>query len=398
MKKINLPAIWLIVLIVGLPLLSETVYTPSLPDIAHALSVTDAWVEYTLTIYLFGFAVGTLFWGNLSDKWGRKPCILLGLGIFIIGCIGCYASDSISLLMTSRFVQAFGGSTGSVLGQAVCRDAYHGSTLGKLYATVGGALAIFPAIGPVIGGSIDQAYGWPAIFLFLIICGTIVLGLTTKMLPETHPHEDRNHIPLMTTLIDMICDVRVIGFAFLVAACNGIAFSFYAEGPFYMIELLGLSPSQYGLLFVGIASATLVGGIMGRRLHNHHSSMAIMDYGLGIILFGSVLWILLICVTQNRAFLIWGSLTFMMIITSGIALVTSNALSLSLVNYKNRIGTASSLFGFFYYTLISLFTLGMGYSHTETVFPMPIYFGTIAVLMIVVRRTMLVEKTKKRDL
>jgi Bcr/CflA subfamily drug resistance transporter len=392
MKKINLPAIWLIVLIVGLPLLSETVYTPSLPDIAHALSVTDAWVEYTLTIYLFGFAIGTLFWGNLSDKWGRKPCILLGLGIFIVGCIGCYASDSISLLMISRFVQAFGGSTGSVLGQAVCRDAYHGPALGKLYATVGGALAIFPAIGPVIGGSIDQAYGWPAIFLFLIVCSAIVLGLTTKMLPETHLDEDRNHVPLITTLMDMVCDVRVIGFALLVAACNGIAFSFYAEGPFYMIELLGLSPSQYGLLFVGIASATLVGGIMGRRLHNHYSSMTIMVYGLRIVFLGSILWMLLIYLTQNRVFLIWGSLAFMMIMIGGIALVTSNALSLSLVNYKNRIGTASSLFGFFYYVLISLFTLGMGYSHNGTVFPMPIYFGVIAAFMIVVRKIMLTEK------
>lgn len=82
----------------------------------------------------------------------------------------------------------------------------------------------------------------------------------------------------------------------------------------------------------------------------------------------------------------------MMIMIGGIALVTSNALSLSLVNYKNRIGTASSLFGFFYYVLISLFTLGMGYSHNGTVFPMPIYFGVIAAFMIVVRKIMLTEK------
>ena len=85
-----LPAIWLIVLIVGLPQLSETVYTPSLPDIAHALRVSESAVEYTLTIYLFGFAIGMLFWGKLSDAVGRKPCVLAGLFIFILGCIGCY--------------------------------------------------------------------------------------------------------------------------------------------------------------------------------------------------------------------------------------------------------------------------------------------------------------------
>jgi MFS transporter, DHA1 family, multidrug resistance protein len=274
----------------------------------------------------------------------------------------------------------------------VCRDAFHGPALGKLYATVGAALAIFPAIGPVIGGSIDQAYGWPAVFMFLIIVGAIVTGLTAKLLPETHPHEDRNHIPLLTTLVDMAKDIRVIGFALLVAAANGIAFSFYAEGPFYMIELLGLSPSQYGLLFIGIASATLIGGITGRRLHNNHSSMAILDYGLVTVLLGAALLVSLVHLTQDKGLLLWGSLATMMIAFGGIALVTSNALSLSLADYKNRIGTASSLFGFFYYALISLFTLGMGYSHDGTVFPMPIYFAAIAAIMIVVRKAMVNQK------
>ncbi len=117
MKHPLLPALWLIILIVGLPLLSETVYTPSLPDIAHALSVSDSLAEYTLTIYLFGFALGTLIWGKLSDKWGRKPCLVAGLNIYLIGCLGCYLSDTIFWLMVSRFIQAFGGSVGSVLGK-----------------------------------------------------------------------------------------------------------------------------------------------------------------------------------------------------------------------------------------------------------------------------------------
>ncbi len=88
MSPLLVPALWLIVLIVGLPQLSETVYTPSLPDIAHALRTSEAMVEYTLTIYLFGFALGTLFWGRVSDKLGRKPCTIAGLLIFIVGCGG----------------------------------------------------------------------------------------------------------------------------------------------------------------------------------------------------------------------------------------------------------------------------------------------------------------------
>ena len=161
------PALWLIILIVGLPQLSETVYSPSLPDIADYLKVSESLVEYTLTIYLFGFAIGTLFWGKLSDKYGRKPSVLAGLLIFILGCIGCYYANTITLLMASRLIQAFGGSIGSVIGQAICRDSFHGQTLGKVYSLVGAALALFPALGPIIGGSIAQYTEWSNIFLFL---------------------------------------------------------------------------------------------------------------------------------------------------------------------------------------------------------------------------------------
>ena len=169
MTHIVLPAIWLIILIVGLPQLSETVYSPALPEIATALKTTESMVEYTLTIYLFGFAVGTLVWGKLSDRIGRKPGVLAGLFIFFLGCIGCYFSTTITQLLISRFVQAFGGSIGSVLGQAICRDAFHGSALGKVYSAVGGSLALFPAVGPVVGGFISEHSDWSNIFLFLML-------------------------------------------------------------------------------------------------------------------------------------------------------------------------------------------------------------------------------------
>ena len=90
MTKVLLPAIWLIVLIVGLPQLSETIYTPPLPDIARALQTSESMAEYTLTIFLFGFAICILFWGRLSDKVGRKPCVFGGVFIFMLGSIGCF--------------------------------------------------------------------------------------------------------------------------------------------------------------------------------------------------------------------------------------------------------------------------------------------------------------------
>lgn len=388
MTRILLPAIWLIVLIVGLPQLSETVYTPSLPDIARTLKISDAFVEYTLTIYLFGFAIGTLFWGKLSDKLGRKPCVLGGLCIFILGCVGCYLSDSISALMISRFIQAFGGSVGSVLGQAICRDTFQGQALGKAYSSIGSAIAIFPAVGPVIGGFIAEHFGWPGIFLFLSAFGLILSAIVALRLPETHPHENRTATSIWEIALSLIKNKKVIGFGLVVAGCNGINFSYFAEGPFYLIQLLGLSPSQYGLSFIAIVASGMCGGILSRKLHDHHESKRIMRYGLAAILIGSLIFSFLILgstVTDaSKGWIILFTIGSQMVITLGLGMTTGNALALALVDYKWCIGTASSLFGFFYYTIISLFTLGMGILHNGTLMPMPLYFLGISLFMLVI--------------
>jgi DHA1 family bicyclomycin/chloramphenicol resistance-like MFS transporter len=153
-------------------------------------------IEYTLTIYLFGFAIGTLFWGKLSDNIGRKPCLLAGLFVFILGSIGCYLSDTVIILMSSRFIQAYGGSIGSVIGQDICRDAFHGPSLGKAYSSVSSALAFFQAIGPVIGGVIAENFGWHSIFLFLLATSLILSIFVVYNLPETHRVIDRKPISI----------------------------------------------------------------------------------------------------------------------------------------------------------------------------------------------------------
>ena len=389
-----LPALWLIVLIVGLPQLSETVYTPSLPDIAHALHAEESMVEYTLTIYLFGFAIGTLFWGKLSDHFGRKPCVLAGLFIFILGCIGCYFSSTIEMLMISRFIQAFGGSIGSVLGQAICRDSFHGPSLGKAYASIGSGLAIFPAIGPVIGGVIAQHFGWASIFLSLVLFAIILTLLVAKLLPETHQVANRQSVSILEISSSLLKNKKVIGFGLIVSACNGISFSYFAEGSFYLIKILGLTPSEYGLSFIAIAAATMMGGILSKKLHNHHTAKTIMGYGLVITLASASIFSVFTVIHTNilplsTNLMIGITILSQMSIMFGICMATSNALALALVDYKWCIGTASSLFGFFYYCLISLFTLGMGALHNDTLLPMPLYFFGISLFMLIVQKFMI---------
>jgi Bcr/CflA subfamily drug resistance transporter len=379
------PALWLLTIIVGLPQISETIYTPALPDIARFLAVAENWVEYTLTIYLVGFAIGTFVWGNLSDRLGRRPCLLFGLLIYIFGCIGCYFSQSITTLMISRFVQALGGSTGSVLGQAICRDVFHGAQRGKAYATIGSALALSPAIGPVLGGIIDQSFGWSAIFLLLICMGLIVFALSWATLPETHLQPSSSLTLIRRVAVQLFYDRRALGFGMLIAAINGIQFSYYAEGSFYLIDLLGLSPATYGLTFLLLAFAGMIGGWLSRKLHDNLTSEDILFYGILVVIFAAMIFtggtLLLSYCSMPAMMSIILTLCSMMLIMVGSGMVIPSCLSLAVEEYRYAIGTASSLFGFFYYILIALFTMIMGMLHNDSLLRMPLYFLGIGCFM-----------------
>ncbi|MEI8320637.1 MAG: multidrug effflux MFS transporter [Alphaproteobacteria bacterium] len=394
LKKSDTLPLWLLILIVGFPVLSETVYTPALPDIAHSLKVPDSWVEYTLTIYLMGFAVGTFLWGILSDTHGRKPYLLLGFLVYVLGTIGCYYSESIEMLLTARFIQAFGGSTGSVLGQAITRDSFQGSSLNKVYALVGSAIGIFPALGPVIGGVIDQSYGWHAIFLFLIGWGVLLWFSILKFLPETHQKRTvAQKVPILHTMNRLLRDKRVLGFCFLVGAGNGIFFSYCAEGPFFLIEVLGLTPSAYGATFFGLSGALVLGGFACRKLLDHYGPLKIIQLGLHIMLATQALFCGVILASHSvviaPSLLIATTIITITISGFGSIMVNSSSLSVALENYRDVTGTASSFLGLSYYIVISLFTLGMGLLHNGTLMPMPLYFLAITLAAWVVFKKVL---------
>lgn len=385
MKSMTLPPVWLIVLLVGLSQLSETVYSPSLPDIARSLQTSDAMVEFTLTIYLFAFGIGTLFWGRLSDSIGRKIGVIAGLVIYVIGCIGCYLSNSIEMLMIARFVQAFGGSIGSVLAQAISRDAFHGPQLGKVYSIVGSSLALFPAVGPIIGGMITEFSNWPTIFLFLTACGFILTIISVFFLPETHHASQRQRIKLTTLFLKMAKDKKVLIMSMIVGASNGITFSFFAEGPFYLIEQLGITPIQYGYCFFAIATTMAIAGFISKKLHTILSSEAILGYGIKTLLVGSIIFSSFVIFKPliSDLYFVMITIACMMIMMAGVCITLANSLAMALVDYKSYTGTASSIFGFLYYCLISLFTLGMGWLHNDRLYPMPLYFLAISILLII---------------
>lgn len=396
MTKTVAPALWLLVLIIALPQISETIYTPSLPDIARCLFVECSAVEHTLTIYLFGFAVGVGLWGNVSDHFGRKPILLLGFALYVLACVGCYFSNSIESLLLFRFLQSFGGSVGSVLGQAISRDAFALHERGRVFSIIGIAMSFSPALGPLIGGYLDQYFGWKSVFAFLCLTG-LTVGLLAKFhltetLTTTKDKFDRR--AFFKSLIHVATNKRVICFALIVAGCNGIIFSYYAEGPFYFIDILKMSPSHYGLMSLVYAIPFIIGGLISKHLNKIAWSLSkILTLGVMIVLLSITLFDLAtefgLISTHHPLSAIIISIGFMMASMLGIAILIPNSLSSALQGYTVNTGQAASVFGFIYYALIAAFTYLMGILHDGTLLAMPRYFTGIAAMMFVVQRLFL---------
>lgn len=391
MNTIKRPALWMVGMIMLLPQIGETIYSPSLPHVAEALNTSDNAVEYTLTIYLFAFACGLLIWGNLSDRFGRKPIIMAGFGIFFLGTFGCWISPTIEWLMLCRFIQALGGSVGTVSWQSIVRDSFSGEELGKVFSSMTVAFAISPGIGPFIGGFTDQYFGWRAVFLLLMLLTVIFTYTFFKGLPETHTKRKipGGHTPFRKAVGIITKDTRGLALGFLIGTGSGIMFSYYAEGPFYFIEILGVSPSFYGTLALIFAIPIIAGGWASRQLHAfnvHYESIILL--GCLILFLGSAILSTLAFlgyIEQQHGLSI--TITVIFIIASlffAISLLLPNCLSAALENYTHMVGTAASLFGFFYYTVISATTFIMGSLHNDTSIPMPFFFTTVALTMIII--------------
>lgn len=382
----NIPPMWLIAIVAGLPIFSETMYTPSLPHIATTLCVEEVWVEYTLAIYFFGTAIGTIFWGHFSDYFGRKPALLIGFSLYALSCLACSSAMHINTLLMARLSQALGGSVGTVLGQAISHDVFKGKKRGQVFSTIGAILALAPAIGPVIGGFLDQTVGWRAIFITLMLWGTFLVVLLFFRMPETHPPEKRGIPPTLKLLKRMWKDPKILTCGAIVGLSNGLTFSFNAEGPFYLISILGLSPLMYGFCFTAFALMSSLGSYISRILHNRLETSLILRKGVYVLAISASVFgigtLILWAVGASRISYLLLSIFSMSFVAMGRGLSIANCLSLALENYARVAGTATSLFVCFYYIIISAATTLMANLHDDTLIPMPLYFMALALVML----------------
>lgn len=377
------PSLLLLIVLVGFPQISETIFTPSLPDIASDFETTLGTVQLTLSIYFLAFALGVFCWGIVSDFIGRRPAILYGVILYGIGSFLCFQAKSIEFLLAARFMQAFGASTGSVVTQTILRENTNGLRRHTLFAQISAALAFTPAIGPLIGGVVDQFWGFRAVFFVLVIMSLFVFSYAYFSLGETYDVKQRSKVKLLPIVNRFLKNQPTLIYGFLIGTINGILFSYYAEAPFIFIEYFHFSTATYGFLGMIVAVASILGSLLSKRLVTSRQPEKIILDGIKIMLVGISIILAVSVSTFFTSEWQWFMLlvgVFITLLGTGTAL--PNCLSLALVDFQDVIGSAGGLFSLGYYLLVSVVTFGMSFVHNGTLWAMPCYFLLIGLIML----------------
>jgi DHA1 family bicyclomycin/chloramphenicol resistance-like MFS transporter len=324
--------------------ISMDLYLPVLPALTAELRSTTSVAQLTITACLLGLAIGQVVAGPMSDRFGRRKPLIIGVIAYTVTSVLCALSPTVETLILARFVQGLAGAVGIVIAQAAGRDVYSGGKLIRYYGrlTVLGGLAAI--IGPVIGGQLAAVTDWRGVFLFLAAVGVAILVASLVVFRETLPQDRRITGGLSHTLNDfrrLLADRMFVG-AVLITGFTYAAIFAYLSGATYILQgMYGLSPQGYSFAFGLNSLGFVIFGFISGRLAEHWSERGTLALGLAMALAGA-LGLLATALLHLPLIAIILSLFTMV---SGVAVTSPPATSLALKEYPDIAGTASSLLG-----------------------------------------------------
>ena len=362
---------WLLALLaamVALGPLSVDMYIPAMPNMMVALDTTISSMHLTMSAYLTGFAVFHLVCGPLADRYGRKPILLLGTAVFVIGCLGCAVSTTIDQLLLFRLLQGIGACVGPTLARTVTRDVFGPTRAARALSLIAMLMALAPAVAPTLGGIMLLVLPWNSIFVFLAVYGAVMIVLIQRLLAESLPQRQSLHpLVIARNYRELVMDP----FYLSVTVGSGLVYAgliaYLSSSSFVYIEMLGVPVEYFGLVFLTAVAGYMIGsGISARLAGRFHSEQ--------VMLLGSVL-ALFACVLILSAAYIWPRSVLalmlpMMFYSTGLGLVLPHAMAIALRPFPHIAGTASALLGFVQMSLSAAASALSGIFLTDTPLPM----------------------------
>lgn len=275
-------------------------YLPAFHVMGEALGATDVQIQQSLTFYLLPYAAMTLWHGAISDAIGRITTIKWGLSIFVLASIGCAFAPNVETLWFFRALQGASGGAGNTVARAMVRDLFEGPQAQRVMATVQMLFGIAPAIAPIIGGFL-LGINWQIIFIFLALYATVSLWAAVKFLPETMPPEKRMKLSAANVMQSYKTIFRDSEFAKLIVAIGANFSGFFVyvlASPVFLGKHLGLSPQQYGYLFVPTVIGMILGSYLAKRAAGHFDSQKVVKLAYGWMLLIAIVNVV-VCYTQS---------------------------------------------------------------------------------------------------
>uniref|UniRef100_UPI0018E0685E Bcr/CflA family efflux MFS transporter n=1 Tax=Geomonas edaphica TaxID=2570226 RepID=UPI0018E0685E len=331
-------------LLMGFASISTDLYLPAMPLMSRSLHASEGLVELTISGYLIGFSLGQLLWGAISDRYGRRSSVAVGLALFVIGSAGCALSGSVVAMIGWRVVQALGACASVALSRAMVRDLYEGVRAAQMLSILITVMAVAPLVGPLVGGQIVALAGWRAIFWTLVGIGIVTLAALFTI-PETLPAARRNKEPLARAIAgycELLRDRRILGYVGAGGFFYAGMFAYVAGTPFAYITYYQVPEQLYGLLFgLGII------GIMGSNLVN---SSLVSRFGYDrMLLAGTIIAAFSALMVGLSARTGWGGLWGLVfplfVFVSATGFIVANSITGALNNFPERAGTVSALVG-----------------------------------------------------
>jgi len=345
-KNVSLTTIVILMTaLVALAPTSTDLYLPSLPSLAAFFGASVSETQLTLSAFMGGLAVGTLIYGPVSDRFGRKPPLLVGMSVFTAATVACGFASSIEELIILRFVSAIGGCASGVLTRAMVRDLFARDDAARIFSYMSAAMAMAPALAPIVGGAVHLAFGWRGQFFVLAGIGAALTLASLTLLSETNKQMNPSAINptrLLRNIIYLLKHRAFLGYALTSGFSYGGLFSFISGGSFVVIDVLGVAPENFGYCFIFVAAGFISGATLGGRITKKIGILRMMAIGVWIgVAAGSIgLTLALMNIATVPAVIAPVAMVFF-----SCAFVFPNALAGALAPFPDMAGTASSVAG-----------------------------------------------------
>jgi MFS transporter, DHA1 family, multidrug resistance protein len=333
----------LLVAMTGVAPISLYMLVPALPRLATSFASDISIAQMTVSLYMVGIACSQILMGPLSDRYGRRPVLLAGLGLMVMASAACIFAETLPQLIAARFFQALGGASGMVVSRAIIRDLYSRERIASMISLVIAVMMIAQMLSPLTGGLLETAFGWRAIFYVITAASLAVAVGIALLLPETRrarlePSGFRGDVGSLLT------SRAFIGYVLCQVLASQIIFTFAGGGPYIVVTHMGRTGAEYGAWFATTGFAYLVGNLFCVRFSPRYRLEKLIWFGLALQLLGSLLNLIwgLTGLNQTPSWL-FGT---QMLIMFANAFVMSNSAAGAISVRPEAAGTASGAMGF----------------------------------------------------